>query len=47
MSEELFRIGLIIIDALIIATTDSKIIKAFGVVGIICLAIALLGAFIQ
>lgn len=47
MSDELLRIGLIIIDTLIIATTDSKIIKAMGIVGIICLALALSGAFIQ
>ena len=47
MSKELLRIGLIIIDALIIAITDSKITKALGVVGIICLAIALSRVFIQ
>ena len=47
MSDELLRIGFIIIDALIIATTDNKIIKALGVVGIICLSIALSRAFIQ
>jgi len=47
MSEEVFRIGLIIVDAIIIVTTDSKILKTLGAFGIICLSISLSGNFIQ
>ena len=38
----IFRVCLIIVNAIILATTDSKIIKTLGVLAIILLSISLL-----
>lgn len=42
--ESIFKIVLIILDALVITTTDNKVSKIFGVMAIIFLSISLLGA---
>jgi hypothetical protein len=42
--ESIFKIGLIILDALVITVADNKISKLFGVIAIIFLGISLLGA---
>lgn len=41
--EIIFQIGLIVIDALLIATTESKAVKIIGVVAILFLAVSLIG----
>jgi len=43
--ETIFQIGLIVIDALLIATTESKTVKIMGVIAILFLAISLVGKF--
>ena len=43
MEMNIFRVGLIIVNALCIATTDSKVVKAFGVVAITLMSISFLG----
>ncbi len=43
MMETIFQIGLIVIDALLIATTESKAVKIMGVIAILFLAISLIG----
>lgn len=42
--EIIFKIGLIIVDVLVIARTDNKISKLFGTLAIIFLCLSLLGA---
>lgn len=40
----IFKIVLIILDALVITTTNNKVSKLFGILAIIFLSISLLGA---
>lgn len=39
--EDIFKLIIIALDALVICTTDVTTVKVFGVIGIICLAISL------
>jgi hypothetical protein len=39
----IFRVCLIIADAICVATTDNKIVKSFGVLAIALMSISLLG----
>lgn len=41
--ENIFKIGLIIVDAIVIATTDNKVSKIAGVIAILFLGISFLG----
>ncbi len=41
--ESIIKIGLIILDVLVISTTDNKISKLFGILAIIFLSISLFG----
>ena len=43
MEMNIFRVGLIIVNALCIATTDSKVVKALGIVAITLMSISFLG----
>jgi hypothetical protein len=42
--ESIFKIVLIILDALVITATDNKISKLFGILAIIFLSLSMLGA---